>query len=105
MTGLNLTVEHPTRLCVVHDEVGYFHMWEHYSKPIPASPFIDGEPAGVFSKVFGIVEFKDGVKRVDPTEIIFRDETTDILYQIDKDEEIRKRITQRPSVKGAVNVG
>lgn len=41
MTGLNLTVEHPTRLCVVHD----------------------------------------------------------------KDEEIRKRITQRPSVKGAVNVG
>ena len=102
---LNLTVEHPTRLCVVHDEVGYFHMWEHYSKPIPASPFIGGEPAGVFSKVFGIVEFKDGVKRVEPTEIIFRDETTDILYQIDKDEEIRKRITQGPSVKGAVNVG
>ena len=38
MAGLNLTVEHPTRLCIVHDEVGYFHMWEHYSKPIPASP-------------------------------------------------------------------
>ena len=29
MAGLNLTVEHPTRLCIVHDEVGYFHMWEH----------------------------------------------------------------------------
>ena len=105
MTGLNLTVEHPTRLCVVRDEVGYFHMWEHYSKPIPASPIMGGEPAGTFSKVFGIVEFKDGVKRIDPTEIIFRDETTDILYQIDKDEEIRKWIIQGPSVKGAVNVG
>ena len=69
MASLNLTVEHPTRLCVVH-------------------------------KVFGIVEFKDSVKRIDPTEIIFRDETTDILYQIDKDEEIRKRIIQGPSAKG-----
>lgn len=100
MAGLNLTVEHPTRLCVVRDEVGYFHMWEHYSKSIPASPIMGGEPAGTFSKVFGIVEFKDGVKRIDPTEIIFRDETTDILYQIDKDEEIRKRIIQGPSAKG-----
>ena len=103
MAGLNLTVEHPTRLCVVRDEVGYFHMWEHYSKPIPASPLVGGEPAGTFSKVFGIVEFKDGVKRVDPTEIIFRDETTDILYQIEKDENVRKRIIQGPSAKGESN--
>ena len=103
MAGLNLTVDHPTRLCVVHDEVGYFHMWEHYSKPIPASPLVGGEPAGTFSKVFGIVEFKDGVKRVDPTEIIFRDETTDILYQIEKDENVRKRIIQGPSAKGESN--
>ncbi|NCE64124.1 hypothetical protein D1159_05865 [Pseudoflavonifractor sp. 524-17] len=100
MANLNLTVEHPTRLCVVHDEVGYFHMWEYYSKPIPASPLVGGEPAGVFSKVFGIVEFKYGIQRVDPTEIVFRDETTDILYQIDKDEDTRKRIIKGPSAKG-----
>ena len=105
MAGMNMSISYETRLCEVDGKYGYFHTWEHYSKPIPASPFMGGEPAGVFSKVFGIVEFKDGVKRVEPTEIIFRDETTDILYQIDKDEEIRKRITQGPSVKGAVNVG
>lgn len=103
MAGLNLTVEHPTRLCVVNDEAGFFHMWEHYSKPIPASPLVGGEPAGVFSKVFGIVEFKYGVRRIDPTEIIFRDESNDMLYHID--EETRKRIIKGPSLKGAVDVG
>ena len=100
MAGLNLTVEHPTRLCVVHDEVGYFHMWEHYSRPIPASPLVGGEPAGVLSQIFGIVEFKNGVRRVDPGDIVFRDEVTDGLHYIGEHEEIKKRIIQGPVVKG-----
>jgi len=68
---MNMTVEWNTRLCTVKGETGYFHTWEHYSKPLPASPLIGGEPAGLFSQIFGIVEFKDGVRRVDPTTIIF----------------------------------
>lgn len=60
------------RPCKIDDRTGYFHTWEHYSKPLAASPLIGGEPAGVYSRLFGIVEFKDGsIKRVDPTEITF----------------------------------
>ena len=61
------------RLCTVKGETGYFHTWEQYSKPLAASPLIGGEPAGVFSKIFGIVEFEDGIRRVDPTDIKFCD--------------------------------
>lgn len=71
---MNMTIEWGTRLCTVKGESGYFHTWEHYSKPLPASPFVGGEPAGVFGQVFGIVEFKDGIRRVDPTTIVFCDE-------------------------------
>ena len=71
---MNMTVEWNTRLCTVKGETGYFHTWEHYSKPLPASPLVGGEPAGLFSQIFGIIEFKDGVRRVDPTAIIFCDE-------------------------------
>lgn len=74
MAGLNMTVEWNTRLCTVDGNPGYFHTWEHYSKPLPASPLVGGEPACVFSKVFGIVELSDGVHRIDPIEIKFCDE-------------------------------
>ena len=78
---MNMTVEWNTRLCTVKGETGYFHTWEHYSKPLPASPLVGGEPAGLFSQIFGIVEFKDGVRRVDPTAIIFCDEQNSLLNQ------------------------
>lgn len=42
---------------------------------------IGGAPAGVFSKIFGIVEFKNGVRRVDPTDIHFCDEDNDVLNE------------------------
>ena len=63
------------RACVVRNRTGYFHTWEQYPKLLlAASPLIGGEPAGVFSKIFGIVEFEDGtVERVDPTDIQFSD--------------------------------
>ena len=54
-----MQIEWKTRLCTVNDKLGYFHAWEHYSKPLEASPLIGGAPAGVFSKIFGIVEFSD----------------------------------------------
>lgn len=65
------------RECMVKGEKGYFHMWEQYSKPLAASPLIGGEPAGVYSQVFGIVEFKDGVRRVEPYQIKFIDTEKD----------------------------
>lgn len=70
----NFKLTWETRLCQVNDELGYFHTWEQYSKPIEASLLRGGAPAGVFSKIFGIVEFQDGVRRVDPVEIKFCDE-------------------------------
>lgn len=80
--GPHMTVEWNIRLCTVNGKPGYFHTWEHYSKPLPASPLVGGEPAGILSVVFGIVEFKDGVRRVDPTTIIFCDETNTSLTGI-----------------------
>lgn len=77
-------IKQERRLCTVRGDHGYFHTWEHYSKPLPASPLIGGEPAGVFSKIFGIVEFEDGVKRVDPTDIKFCDEENAMLSWFNK---------------------
>lgn len=77
--ALEMVVKQERRLCKVKEETGYFHVWENYSKPLAASPMIGGEPAGVFSKIFGIVEFEDGVRRVDPTEIKFCDEENEML--------------------------
>lgn len=84
MAGMNMSISYETRLCEVDGKCGYFHTWEHYSKPLPASPLVGGEPAGVFGKVFGIVEFSDGVRRVDPTEIKFADEEHSLLAHFDK---------------------
>lgn len=79
MANLNIPIEQKTRWCTVNGELGRFHIWEHYSKPLEASPMIDGAPAGVFSKVFGIVEFADGIRKVEPTDICFCDETNHYL--------------------------
>ena len=67
-------VEWETRLCEVDGRIGYFHTWEQFSKPVGASPLMGGPPAGVISQVFAIVEFADGVERVDPVYIKFIEE-------------------------------
>lgn len=40
-----MQIEWKTRLCQVGEKLGYFHAWEHYSKPLEASPLIGGAPA------------------------------------------------------------
>lgn len=90
-----IEVEWINRLCEVGDRIGYFHTWEHFSKPIPASPMIGGEPAGVFSKVWGIVEFSDGVERVDPTDICFCDEGNEMLRVMEEHPELAKSMKRR----------
>ena len=96
MHNCETRIEENLRFCSVNGEHGYFHTWEHYSKPLPASPLVGGaqayreckdlggEPAGVFSQTFGIVEFHNGVRRVDPTLIKFLDEIPKELEAIKK---------------------
>lgn len=76
----NITVKQELRICTVDKEAGYFHCWEHYSRP--------GEdaPSGVVSYVSGIVEFRDRVERVDPERIRFCDEENAYLQALWKHE-------------------
>lgn len=85
----DITIKPEIRLCKVnlgasHDELGFFHCWEHFSQPVGASPFVGGEPAGVISKVYGIVEFADGVRHVEPSTIKFCDENNAYLVEMNK---------------------
>lgn len=79
MAGLDMKIQYETRLCEVDGKVGYFHTWEQWSKIVSPSIMVGGHPGGTVSKIFGIVELEDEVKRVDPTEIKFCDESNDIL--------------------------
>ena len=75
----DIEIRFGTRLCEVEGQLGYFHCWEYYSTVVDASQLMGGAPAGVFSKVFGIVEFADRVARVDPTDIKFCDDENALL--------------------------
>lgn len=81
---VDFTLKYERRLCKVNHELGYFHCWEHYSNPVPAGLTIGSTPAGIISYVSGIVEFDDGVRRVDPTEIKFCDEENVTLGALNK---------------------
>lgn len=81
---VNITAKFEHRLCKVNNELGYFHCWEHFSKPVPAGLTIGSPSAGVISYVVGIVEFDDGIRRVDPTEIKFCDEEHANLCALNK---------------------
>lgn len=86
-TGFTIRCE--LRLCKVKSELGYFHCWEHFSNPAPAGLTIGSPPAGVISYVVGIVEFEDGIRRVDPTAIKFCDEEHANLCALNKYEKER----------------
>ena len=79
MVNLDFKIRWETRYCTVDGEPAYFHTWEQWSNPVPASNLTDSAPAGIMSMVFGIVEFSDGVRRVDPVKIKFCDEENVIL--------------------------
>lgn len=72
------------RLCMVKDKLGYLLLFEQYSAPIEPSLMVGGYPGGTFSRVFGVVEFSDGVKRVEIDEINFCDEDHDYLCELEK---------------------
>lgn len=76
------------RPCVVKTIPGgkaLFHLWEQYSKPIPAGVTIGSYPAGIVSYTVGIVEDSNGqIHRVPPEEIRF---LGDIMREYDFGEE------------------
>ena len=72
VVNAEIEIKHETRLCKVNGKYGIFHLWEEqYTRPTE-----------IGSQVFGIVEFADCVKRVQPDEIIFCDEQSDYLAQL-----------------------
>lgn len=88
----NIDIPSGTRLCRVDGKYGFFHTWELYSQPVEASPFVGGAPAGVFNRVYGIVEFEDDVRRVDPTHIEFCDKCNAILYNYNEHDKENKNV-------------
>lgn len=80
----NINIQWYTRSCTVKGRPGEFHTWEQWSKPLPASPLQGGPPAGVMSMVFGIVEFSDGIQRVDPVNIKFCDDQHQFICDYEK---------------------
>ena len=80
MAALNdIYVKKELRLCKVNEELGYFHCWEQYADVI--APGLTGCQ---YSRVFGIVEFNDCVKRVGPEKIKFVDEYNASLVSMNK---------------------
>lgn len=63
----NIDIGWKTRMCMVNDEIGYFHTWEY-------TP----------NKVTGIVEFSRYVRRVDPEDIHFCDDENLALHSINR---------------------
>ena len=106
MAGLKMNVEFPTRLCEVKGELGYFHFWEQWSNVVDASLLLGGHPAGQIGQVYGIVEFKDGVRRVDPVSIKFCDEeNADLCALVKHNEALRKgEVNVQPFIDGASSI-
>lgn len=67
-----MVVKQERRLCTVRGSYGYFHIWENYTNC--------SEQSGVY----GIVEFEDGVRRVNPILIKFCDEEHEMLSVLNK---------------------
>ena len=90
MAFSDITVKQERRLCVVNGKMGYFHCWEHYSRPVEPSPMIGGAPGGVISFVRAIVEFPEGIGYVDPKDLKFCDEENVYLHRLLKIGYMRK---------------
>ena len=89
---LSFTLTPELRLCEVkvNGEIGYFHCWEHWANVVEPGIGVGSHPGGQVARVHAIVEFKDGVKRVDPSYIKFCDETNDVLKEFNKMKKLRE---------------
>ena len=76
LSNLNWDIRWKTRDCEVDGRYGYFHMWEQYSD---INVF-----GGTSAQVYGIVEFAEGIERVDPSKIKFIDQEHAELVMVNK---------------------
>lgn len=81
---MEMEVKFELRLCKVGEEIGYFHTWEHYAKPIEPGFAIGSHPGGQLSICYGVVEFPNRVTRVDPSKIIFCDDNNRYLNMLQR---------------------
>lgn len=98
----NIVIETEKRLCSVEGRTGYFLAWEHYSDIIPPSLLQGGHSGGVFSRLYGIIEFDTGIERVDPIDVKFCDQTHAelcSLVEFQKEQEIKKTLEKINNVK------
>lgn len=80
----DIQIRHETRICQVEHEVGLFHCWEQYADVISPGLTVGSHPGGQYARVYGIVEFTNDVRRVDPSKIMFIDETNNYLNNFAK---------------------
>lgn len=81
---LALTYRPELRLCKVGGEFGYFHIWEQTFDVIPPSPMRGGHQGGTIGQMYALVEFPDGVKRVQPYDVKFVDEDSESLARMNE---------------------
>ena len=80
----DITIRKELRLCKVGKEFGYFHYWEQYADVIAPGLTAGSHPGGQYARVFGLVEFDDGLERVSPEKIKFIDEINAGLQALNK---------------------
>lgn len=79
-TNNTFVVQQERRLCEVDGRLGYFHCWESYKDYF-------------YGYVIGIVEFPDGVQRLDPSRIKFVDDQNRELELLEK---VHKKMKEAP---------
>lgn len=72
-TMRDIEIKHETRICQVDHEVGLFHCWEQYMDVVAPGLYVGSHPGGQIARVYGIVEFTNDVRRIDPSRIRFID--------------------------------
>ena len=80
----DICVHYEHRMCTVDGRPGYFHCWEQYYDVLSPGLTVGSHPGGQFARVFGIVEFNDGVERVDIHKIKFADDDNAFLSVLEK---------------------
>lgn len=95
----DITVKKELRLCKVGKEFGYFHCWEQYSEVIEPEIRRASHSGGQYLRLFGIVEFEDGIERVTPEKIKFVDETNAFLAKMNKVELLGDYVKEQKEIK------
>ena len=74
------------RVIRVNERIGYFHCWEQRQtgEVIHSDPNRKADLTGATMEVVAIVEFEDGVERVNPTDVEFADEKHQTLRVLNK---------------------